>query len=480
MTSLLIPYATNPLLPDPVEIVMAIVFVIILTVIIAKFVVPQFEATYAERTAAIQGGMEKAEKAQAEAEAALKTYQAQLAEARSEAAKIREEAKTQGTQIIAELREQAQAEASRIRQAAEAQLEAERTQVLTQLRSEIGGLATTLAGRIVGESLDRRRAGSSHRRPVPGRSGVRLRASHPGVGPDGRRRWSDRRRRSFSTRLLGRDRADRRAGRHDLFAVVDALDGSATLRRVLTDPGTPEDARAAFARGLLGGKVSDAAVSSGRDRGSATLVRRADASPPPLERQAVRAELVRADRAGHLDETEDELFRFARLVESDSALRNALSERSIDRSFRENLVGELLEGRASLATIVLAKRAVAARERSFGHTLEGYINLAAAQKNRVIATVRVARPLTEEQLQRLRAGSVATGRTRESRCRSSSSRTCWAGSGSSSAPRSSRGRCPAAWPRPTSLFALTSTARGTGKPAEPTQHSTTPDDTTHH
>jgi F-type H+-transporting ATPase subunit b len=132
---------------------MAIVFVIILTVIIAKFVVPQFEATYAERTAAIQGGMEKAEKAQAEAEAALKEYQAQLAEARSEAAKIREDAKTQGTQIIAELREQAQAEASRIRLAAEAQLEAERTQVLTQLRTEVGGLATTLASRIVGESL---------------------------------------------------------------------------------------------------------------------------------------------------------------------------------------------------------------------------------------------------------------------------------------------------------------------------------------
>ena len=104
MTSLLIPYATNPLLPDPVEIVMAIVFVIILTVIIAKFVVPQFEATYAERTAAIQGGMETAEKAQAEAEAALKTYQAQLAEARSEAAKIREEALSGGTEACAELR----------------------------------------------------------------------------------------------------------------------------------------------------------------------------------------------------------------------------------------------------------------------------------------------------------------------------------------------------------------------------------------
>lgn len=153
MTSLLIPYATNPLIPEPAEMIMAVVFVVFLTVVIWKFVVPRFEATYAERTAAIQGGMEKAEKAQEEAEAALKQYQAQLAEARSEAAKIREDAKTQGTQIIAELREQAQAEATRIRQAAEAQLEAERTQVMTQLRGEIGGLATTLAGRIVGESL---------------------------------------------------------------------------------------------------------------------------------------------------------------------------------------------------------------------------------------------------------------------------------------------------------------------------------------
>ena len=132
---------------------MSIIFVVLLTVVIAKFVVPRFEETYAERTAAIQGGMEKAEKAQAEAQAALQQYQAQLAEARSEAAKIREEAKTQGTQIIAELREQAQAEANRIRQAAESQIEAERAQVMIQLRNEIGGVATTLAGRIVGESL---------------------------------------------------------------------------------------------------------------------------------------------------------------------------------------------------------------------------------------------------------------------------------------------------------------------------------------
>jgi F-type H+-transporting ATPase subunit b len=153
MTNLLVPLAENPLLPALPEIIASVVFALLLTLIISRFVVPRFEATYAERTAAIQGGIEKAEKAQEAAEAALQEYQAQLAQARTEAAKIREDAKTQGAQILAEMREQAQAESARIRAAAQTQLEAERTQVVTQLRSEIGGLATTLAGQIVGESL---------------------------------------------------------------------------------------------------------------------------------------------------------------------------------------------------------------------------------------------------------------------------------------------------------------------------------------
>jgi F-type H+-transporting ATPase subunit b len=150
-----LPLATeNPLLPKPIEMILSIVFVLLLTLVIWKMVVPRFEATYTERTEAIQGGIEKAEKAQEAAEAALQEYQAQLAEARTEAARIREDAKTQGAQILAEMREQAQAESARIRASAETQLEAERTQVMTQLRSEIGGLATTLASRIVGESLE--------------------------------------------------------------------------------------------------------------------------------------------------------------------------------------------------------------------------------------------------------------------------------------------------------------------------------------
>jgi F-type H+-transporting ATPase subunit b len=155
MTVLLLPLqAENPLLPNIAEVIAAIVFALLLTFVIARYVVPRFEATYAERTAAIQGGLEKAEKAQEAAEAALRQYNEQLAEARTEAARIREEAKSEGTQILADLRGQTQAEVARIRAQGEAQLEAERASVMAQMRAEIGTLATTLASRIVGESLE--------------------------------------------------------------------------------------------------------------------------------------------------------------------------------------------------------------------------------------------------------------------------------------------------------------------------------------
>ena len=186
----------------------------------------------------------------------------------------------------------------------------------------------------------------------------------------------------------------------DMFAVVDALEASPTLRRAVTDPGTPESARRALVHGLLDGKVDKAVVdlvaeaATLRWAGGRTFA-------AALERQAVRGQLVAADRRGELEDTEDQLFRFARFVESDPELRNVLADRAIDRSRRQELVGELLSGRATDSTIVLAKRAVAARERTFAQTMEGYVTLAAAQKNRVVATVRVANSLTEDQRDRL-------------------------------------------------------------------------------
>ena len=194
--------------------------------------------------------------------------------------------------------------------------------------------------------------------------------------------------------------ADMAALPGDLFAVVDALDSSVTLRRALTDPSTPEQGRRQLVHNLLDGKVSKVAVHIVAE---AVALRWGGgrALSDALERQGVRAQLLVAEREGTLEETEDELFRFARVVESTPQVRDALGDRGVDLAGRRQLIEDLLQGRASTTTVVLAKRAVAARERTFAHTMEGFVALAAAQKNRVVATVRVARPLTAEQRSRL-------------------------------------------------------------------------------
>jgi F-type H+-transporting ATPase subunit b len=137
-----------------VEFALALVVFAILFALIKKFVVPNFEKTFTERTEAIEGGLAAAETKQAEADAKLAELEKQLADARHEAARIREEAREQGAAIVAEMREQAQAESTRVLDHGKAQIEAERQQAVTSLRAEVGSLATSLAGRIVGESLE--------------------------------------------------------------------------------------------------------------------------------------------------------------------------------------------------------------------------------------------------------------------------------------------------------------------------------------
>jgi F-type H+-transporting ATPase subunit b len=146
--------APNPLLPHTAEIVVGFVAFGLLYFVMRRKVVPMFEKAFTARTEAIQGGIERAEKAQAEAAEALVQYTAQLSKAQSESQALREDARIQGAAIIEELRAKAQEEAARITASAHASIEAERQQAVTSLRNEVGALAVELASKIVGEALD--------------------------------------------------------------------------------------------------------------------------------------------------------------------------------------------------------------------------------------------------------------------------------------------------------------------------------------
>ncbi len=144
----------NPLFPNPWEAAVAGIGFLVLLFIVIKWIAPKFEQTYQNRIEAIEGGINQAEEAKAEAAALKAEYEKQLADSRTAAAALREEARAEAAQIVTEAQEKAAAEGARIREQAHAQIEADRAAAAASLRTDVGALATELASKIVGEALD--------------------------------------------------------------------------------------------------------------------------------------------------------------------------------------------------------------------------------------------------------------------------------------------------------------------------------------
>jgi len=199
--------------------------------------------------------------------------------------------------------------------------------------------------------------------------------------------------------------ADAGALGDELFALAQTVDARHALRRALTEPAVAAETKGRLLQTLLGGKVSDATLevlgeavrhrwSQGSDLGDA------------LERASVTAHVARADQAGHLDDLEDNLFRFGRIVEANPELREVLSEAGYPLEAKQRLLDNLLGGRVDEPTRRLLGQAVAARHRSLTAVLETYQKVAADRRNSLVATVWVAAPLSEDHKERL-AGALA-------------------------------------------------------------------------
>jgi F-type H+-transporting ATPase subunit b len=143
----------NPIVPHVSEMIVGTVAFLLLVWLLWKYALPRFEQAFQARVEAIEGGIKRAEEAQAEANRVLEQYRTQLAEARTEAAQIRESARADAVRIGEEMRAEAQAEQNRIVQRGEELLAAQREQIVSRLRGEIGDMAVRLAERIIGDSL---------------------------------------------------------------------------------------------------------------------------------------------------------------------------------------------------------------------------------------------------------------------------------------------------------------------------------------
>ncbi|MEV8477792.1 F0F1 ATP synthase subunit delta [Streptomyces sp. NPDC051173] len=187
----------------------------------------------------------------------------------------------------------------------------------------------------------------------------------------------------------------------ELAAVTGLLDREVSLRRVLTDPAQSGEAKAELARRLIGGQVggetADLVTGTVRSRWS-----RSRDLVDALEELAATADLVAAERAGVLDDVEDELFRFGRIVGASPELRSALTDKVAGRTAKTGLVSELLGGRANPVTERLVVRLVGQpRGRSLEAGLNALSKLAADRRDRMVAVVTSAVPLSDAQKQRL-------------------------------------------------------------------------------
>ena len=189
----------------------------------------------------------------------------------------------------------------------------------------------------------------------------------------------------------------------ELFGVVHLLDREHGLRRTLSDPAKPADQKASVIESLFGGKVS--AEITGL---TAEAVRQRWSKPrdlpDALEETAVQVLVIGADAAGQLDDLEDELFRFGRVVAAQPALRAALADPALPRERKRGLLAALLEGKVTQQTLRLVTEAAQyPRGRSLEANLEVYARLAAQRRERLVAVVRTATDLSPAQRDRLAA-----------------------------------------------------------------------------
>jgi F-type H+-transporting ATPase subunit delta len=189
----------------------------------------------------------------------------------------------------------------------------------------------------------------------------------------------------------------------ELAAVTALLDREVSLRRVLTDPAQAAEAKAELAGRIFGGQVSGTAA----DLVAGTVRSRWSQSRDlvdGLEELANLADLTAAEKAGALDDVEDELFRFGRIVSSSTELRAALTDRAAGTPAKIELLHRLLGGRADAVTERLVTRLVTApRGRSLESGIESLSRLAAARRGRMVAVVTSAVPLSDAQKRRLGA-----------------------------------------------------------------------------
>ncbi|MCL6423775.1 F0F1 ATP synthase subunit delta [Brachybacterium sp. JHP9] len=203
--------------------------------------------------------------------------------------------------------------------------------------------------------------------------------------------------------LFRQDGGDLGRTADELFSVADAIDSSNQLVRALSDAGRPAEEKEAVVRSLFDGRISPAALEL-----TLEVVRRRwseqDDVLDALEFLGIEALLEQADRDGTLGAVEEQLFQVSRAIDDSSALSGALVDARDDSERRAGIMSRLLEGRADRTAVLLARRAVGrSTETKPARRLLEFARFASARRQRLLAVVSSAAPLSDQQQARLGA-----------------------------------------------------------------------------
>jgi F-type H+-transporting ATPase subunit delta len=189
----------------------------------------------------------------------------------------------------------------------------------------------------------------------------------------------------------------------ELYAVADLLVAQPRLRRTLGDPATPAEGRAGLLEDLIGGKIGKHPLGLAK-----AAVGQRWSSPwdltDALEGAGDDALFAAADKGHGLDQVEDELFRFERILQAEGELAGLLDEFTVEPQRRNSLLDSVLAGKVSPTTLALLRHAVASqRKRSIALAIDDLLEKAAARQERSVARVISAVPLSDAQQARLAA-----------------------------------------------------------------------------
>jgi F-type H+-transporting ATPase subunit delta len=187
----------------------------------------------------------------------------------------------------------------------------------------------------------------------------------------------------------------------ELYSVADLLVKQPRLRRTLGDPATSADARAALIERLISGQVAKPTLQVAKAAVSERWSSPWDLTDA-LEAAGDDALYAAAEKDGSLDQVEDELFRFERILQGDGNLTSLLDEHVVDPGRRTGLLDTLLKGKVSTITLTLLHHAVGSqRKRSIALAIDDLLEQAASRQHRSVARVTTAVPLSDDQRKRL-------------------------------------------------------------------------------